>query len=273
MSSKKTMAIIFALMICILVPAGCAKGESSTSTTATSNSTTMKSEETSTENATTTSKTGIYVGEIIPFGSYEQDNNPANGKEIIDWRVLEVDNDKALLLSEKILDAKPYSEVPGEATWETCTLRSWLNNDFYNTAFSATEKSSILTSTVVNENHPYYGTQGGNNTNDKLFLLSFSEIINQAYGFNSELNYKDTARQALGTQFSINNGLFTANESGDLGNNTWWLRSPGSDNSKAGLVDGTGYVFDGDSATCIIQETTSGVRPAFWINLNSITVT
>lgn len=76
----------------------------------------------------------------MSFGKYEQDNNTSNGKEKIEWLVLEVKDGKALVISKYALDCKPYNTSSTNVTWETCSLRNWLNNDFINSAFSATEK-------------------------------------------------------------------------------------------------------------------------------------
>ena len=85
-------------------------------------------------------------GAGITFGHYEQDNDLANGAEPIEWVVLEVSGNKALLISHYGLDAKPYNTDYIDTTWETCSLRAWLNSDFLNTAFTAEEQTAILTS-------------------------------------------------------------------------------------------------------------------------------
>ena len=118
--------------------------------------------------------------------------------EPLQWRVLSNTNGELFVMADKILASRAYNQVYTGVTWETCTMRSWLNDDFYNTAFNSTERAKIKTSTVVNAINPWYGTAGGNNTNDKLFLLSYSEVMNPAYGFSSDYNNYDTARRAQG---------------------------------------------------------------------------
>jgi len=199
---KKVLAILIAILMFSSVLTGCAKEDSSKTTTPVSIITTTKLE-TTTESETThikgetpaESKSNPEVGKIIQFGSYEQDNDLSNGKEKIDWRVLAVENGKALLLSEKILDTKPYNDKIEDVTWETCTLRKWLNNDFYSTAFSSSEQLRIVTNIVVNSDTPDNGNLGGNDTSDKLFLLSYAEVINSAFGFSSSTDV-DSAREA-----------------------------------------------------------------------------
>ncbi len=174
------------------------------------------------------------------------------------------------VMAEKILDSKAYNQVQTNVTWETCTMRSWLNNDFYNTAFSSTEKLQINTSTVVNANNPWRGTNGGNNTSDKLFFLSYADTINTSYGFSSSYSSSDTARRAQGTDFSKSGGLYVTTSSSYLGNSNWWLRSPGDLPSNAGLVYYDGYVHYN---YYYVNFPYVGVRPAFKLHLPSVIFT
>ena len=98
------------------------------------------------------------VGHYVSFGKYEQDNNTSNGKEKIEWLVLEVKDGKALVISKYALDCKPYNTSSTNVTWETCSLRNWLNNDFINSAFSATEKTMIPSVKVSADKNPDYST-------------------------------------------------------------------------------------------------------------------
>lgn len=122
---------------------------------------------------------GYYV-----FGWYEQDNDESNGPEPIEWVILDENENGILLLSRYVLDDANYNDTKEEVTWETCSLREWLNNDFYNTAFDDEMKSHINTVTLDNEDNQHYGSQGGNETSDKIFCLSVSEIL-EYYDFNS----------------------------------------------------------------------------------------
>ena len=114
--------------------------------------------------------------DTVTFGSYPQSDASGNYKEPIEWIVLEKQGDKAFLLSKYILDCKRYNETNHNITWENCTLRYWLNNAFLNIAFNSNEQSQIVITNVINSNNSHYGTSGGNNTNDKLFCLSFDEV-------------------------------------------------------------------------------------------------
>ena len=86
----------------------------------------------------------ISVDDIVTFGNYEQDNDLSNGPEAIEWIVLDVQDGKALLLSKYGLDVKLYNTGWTDITWETCTLRTWLNSDFKDTAFDRTEQRALL---------------------------------------------------------------------------------------------------------------------------------
>ena len=117
------------------------------------------------------------VGNIVRFGHYEQDNNLDNGSEEIEWIVLDAQKGRSLLISKYGLEAKPYNTTLARVTWETCTLRNWLNSDFMKATFEAKEQSAILKMTVDNsksQGYSGYNTDGGKNTQDQIFLLSYS---------------------------------------------------------------------------------------------------
>jgi hypothetical protein len=120
----------------------------------------------------------IEVGSSIQFGAYEQDNDLTNGKEPIEWQVLEVRENKALLISKYGLDYQQYNTEYTNITWEDSTLRKWLNRDFLKDAFSITEQDCILITTVTADKNPEYDTDPGNATEDKIFILSVEEAYN-----------------------------------------------------------------------------------------------
>lgn len=202
------------------------------------------------------------VGDYITFGKYEQDNNTANGLEAIEWLVLDKQDGKALVVSKYALDCKPYNVEIEEVTWETCTLRSWLNDEFINTAFTIDEQSQISTTTVVTADNLDCGTDGGDNTTDKVFLLSIEEA--EKY-FSSR-----DARMCAPTDYAIAQGAVTSeNEStGGRATGWWWLRSPGNNQLNA-----AGVIFSGKVAIHLMgnhaYEDGNIVRPALWINLES----
>ena len=192
------------------------------------------------------------AGETVYLGSFEQDNNPENGKERIEWIVLDNDGEKALLISRYGLEVKAYNETYGKITWENCTLRAWLNEEFYNDAFTEEEQERILTTRVKAEDNMVTGTEAGNNTKDRIFLLSISEA-GTYFGSNK-------ARQCFCTEYVKGQDIYLSEY-----NNAcwWWLRSPGQNTSNAACVcdDGT-VTADGDN----VDLYDTAVRPVLWVN-------
>ena len=193
------------------------------------------------------------VGDYVFFGAYEQDNNTSNGQEYIEWLVLEVKGGKALVISKYALDCQPYNTSYTNVTWETCTLRKWLNNDFINAAFSADERTMIPTVTVSADKNPDYSTNPGNATQDQVFLLSITEVNKYFSSY--------SARQCKPTDYAVANGAWG---SGNCW--WWWLRSPGRNQIHAASVRPDGVVFENG---IYVLDDGNAVRPALWIDLNS----
>ena len=221
------------------------------------------------------------VGDIVILGSYEQDNNLSNGAEPIEWQVIGTRDGHTLLLSKYALDCKEYNEgYTEDITWENCTLRSWLNNSFYNTAFSAADKKRIAS--AHNENPDTYelyrceygkGAKGGNATDDKVFLLSWTEARDyldaKALYKNVDTNPADYSQKVLckPTAFTKAQGVYTFDYSDNLSSSDtigccgWWLRSPGPYQSLA-----TGGTGDGYIGRYYVNRSIIGVRPAILID-------
>ncbi|MBQ1685489.1 MAG: tetratricopeptide repeat protein, partial [Clostridia bacterium] len=195
----------------------------------------------------------VKVGDTYRFGSYEQDNKTSNGKEEIEWIVLEKDGMSLLLISKYALDCQPYNTSDRSITWETCSLRKWLNGTFLDAAFSSEEQRSIISSTVTADKNPHFNTFVGKNTTDKVFLLSIKEA-NKYFS-------SDEARRCAPTEYAKAQGTLTYDS---IGNCWWWLRSPGCDSHSAAFVfdDGSvsSYGFD-------VNNDVYTVRPAMWIDL------
>ena len=194
------------------------------------------------------------VGNTVTFGQYEQDNNTANGKEPIAWRVLKREGSKALLISVDNLDCQPYNERYTDITWEGSTLRKWLNGTFLNAAFTPEESKNILTSDVKNADNPEYSTDGGNDTRDRVFLLSIGEA--------ESLFKSDADRVAKNTAYAKAQGAYT----NDSGAGWWWLRSPGNSRGRAASVSFDGSVFRYGYG---VHDDNHAVRPALWLDLSS----
>ena len=200
---------------------------------------------------------------IVKFGNYFIDDNKT--KEPIEWRVLEVSNDKALLITKDAIDCKRYNNGLEDITWEECSLRHWLNNEFINQAFSKEEQNKIILTNLSNPNNARFGAWGGNNTQDKIFLLSIDE---------AEKYFKYEDRVCKVTSYAKQQGAWIyemkndeeeyAGEKDYVGNCYWWLRSPGNCQISAAYVgDDGGVLDDGDS----VKNHLNAVRPALFINL------
>lgn len=194
------------------------------------------------------------VGNLVTFGAYEQDNNKGNGLEPIQWRVLAREGSKALLISVYNLDCQPYNTAYTSVTWETCTLRGWLNGTFLNAAFTQAQRDAIVTSALRNDKNSTFNTSGGNATQDKVFLLSEAEA--------EQLFTGDADRIAKNTAYAEAQGAYS-----DSGAGWWWLRSPGNFTSYAAIVYDDGSL---DLFGYRVNRDIVAVRPALWIDLSSI---
>lgn len=209
------------------------------------------------------------VGNYVTFGTYPQ-TKAGNDATPIEWLVLARDGNKALLISRYALDAQPYNKDYTSVTWETCTLRKWLNGTFYNKAFSSAEQAAILTTNVDNSKNQCYSgwsTSGGNNTQDKVFLLSYAEA-NKYFGVTYD-NSSNTKSRVAPTAYAIAQGAWTSSssktaDSTDVG--WWWLRSPGSYQDCAALVYSDGSLFSFFS----VNDASGSVRPALWVNIEKV---
>lgn len=203
----------------------------------------------------------------MTFGVYPQ--TAEGGDETpIEWLVLDRDGDKALLISRYGLDAQPYNTSWTDITWEQCTLRTWLNDTFLKKAFTSEEQKGIVLTNVDNGKSQGYGewdTDGGNNTQDKIFLLSYAEA-NKYFG----VTYNDsnnTKARVEPTAYALARGAYTHSSNKTASGQAagyWWLRSPGYYQRLAALVDSGGsldYSSVGIDYYC--------VRPALWVDLES----
>lgn len=180
------------------------------------------------------------------FGEY------ANEK--IKWQVLAKKGDRMLVISKNIIECKKYNTENTGVTWENCTLRKWLNNDFYNKVFSNDEKAMIQTTNVVNKDNLKYDTKAGNNTKDEVFLLSIDEA-NQYFASADK-------RQCQGTSSAKSNGLYVHNNDKSF----WLLRSPGFVQGCVAYVRTSGNV---DMRGNDVDDGNGGIRPAMWISLEN----
>lgn len=203
------------------------------------------------------------IGSYVIFGTYEQDNNLANGNEDIEWLVLAKENNRLLVISRYALDSKPYNTEDVSVTWETCTLRTWLNQDFLNTAFSSAEQVLIPTVTVKAEKKAERGPNPVNDTQDKVFLLNAPEV--ELYF--PDRNMRTCVQTAyLAAQMAVERMIgYGSRSMPRVGHYAgWWLRSPGEHtNNRASGIDTEGYLSECD----VDREYYMAVRPAMWIEL------
>ena len=192
----------------------------------------------------------LQVGGTMEFGGYE-------------WVVLDLQGSKALLLSKDIIECRAYHDKYQSVTWKKSGIRKYLNGEFYN-RFSAGERALIAETRVINIDNQWYGTSGGNDTNDMIFLLSLEEVTryfgdigkltgakHRGYWLSDEYNEKRIAYRSISCKLR---SLY------------WWLRSPGNYSILAASVWNDGYVdVTGDS----VDDNNGGVRPALWLNLES----
>lgn len=190
--------------------------------------------------------TSTNVGDIIKFGQYEQDNNTSNGKEDIEWIVLAKENNRILVISKYALDSQPYNTSAGYFSWDSCTLRAWLNDTFLNNAFTSAEKNKIPAVTIIPEDN-------GFKTNDKVFLLSTSEA-NKYFS-------SDNARMCYATSYAKAQGVFIRSDNESV---YWWLRTSGYIQKYATCVYYNGFIFEFGESVSIRGH---AVRPAMWITL------
>ena len=156
------------------------------------------------------------------------------------------------MISKHIIDRQKFNNESENTCWEKCTLRAWLNNDFYSTAFSNQEKSKILTASIQNTKNSQYGTSSGSNTYDKVFLLSADEA-NKYFDSSAKTRCQVTL-------YAKNRGVYC--DAAYFG--YWWLRTTGEKSENATYIFYTGGVSTMGYAA---NGTIFGVRPAMWIEI------
>ena len=197
-----------------------------------------------------TNASAVQLMEIYNIGTYEN--------ETLSWIVIDVKDGKALLLSEKVIDLVPYNTEKTEVTWETCSLRKWLNEDLYYGSFTDAERQMIVKTTVDNKDLPDEGCNYGSDTEDYLYVLSYREMLNTAADCDEYIKpaYTDIAMEH-------HNNVRVS----------YWRRDPGMmSNGTVSLTSMATIAFDGkveyycDDVNCAWD----GVRPAMWVDINML---
>ena len=215
-------------------------------------------------------KGDVVTWNCVYFGSYYISGEKK--KEPIKWRVLSLSGSDAFLLADKSVDCKMYNNADADVTWQTCSLRGWLNGSFYNAAFGSKEKSAIKTVNVKSVTYDGYV-----NTKDKIYLLSCEEAENAAFGFTD----KDDTRISKNTEYTTSLGAYTyeyddrivwsVSSEGEKynGSGYWWLRDSNCDGRYYNYAS---YVWkDGnvDERGNRVNDSTNAVRPCIHIDLSS----
>ena len=233
-------------------------------------------------------------GDSVYFGIYEQDNDITNGNELIEWIVLDVSANEAVLLSKNILEVLPYSYdgniIDGQA-WELSYIRDYLNHDFYDKAFSESEKEMLYATVVKTLPNPL--EQPGSfkeekETEDKVYLLAFEELEEyglakndfkgtdsieerfEIYYWQEDLDYnKDRAdRCCTATDYVVGKKNKTSEKVSDFGVNNsfdWYLRTKGLSPQLISAVNDTGKI-NINGVDCLEE---LGVRPVIRVSLKN----
>ena len=200
---------------------------------------------------------GIEVGQTLEFGRYYSTiKDGIAEKDNIKWKVLDIVDDSALLMSCEILKNMQYHEFWNAITWETCSLRKWLNNDFYDLAFDDSEKEYIKIVDIQNTGNEFSGIVQDFVTKDRVFLLS----IDEAEKYFDQFNLMMT----VGTEYAKDEGLWISKYASSVGYSVWWLRSPGKTQSYASLIHAGGSIgTNGDG----VATRGNGIRPCIWVKV------
>jgi len=183
------------------------------------------------------------IGSIIQFGEY-------------DWRVLDVDGNYALVITENVISYRPYHPARADImAWEMSGIRGYLNNIFYNT-FSEQDRARIRETYVIDNHNRFWG-RAGDNTYDKIFLLSIEEVV-RYFSDSGQLQYRPSR-----IYDHYNSARIAKNANGTA--SVWWLRSTGSFGAYTTVVNSDGIIdLIGRYVRLGIG---GGVRPALWLNL------
>jgi len=198
----------------------------------------------------------IKIGSIISFGGYN-------------WRILDIKDNKVLIITEYIIEMRPYHDFYRAITWADCSLRKYLNGEFYD-KFSKIEQSKIIKVINKNPDNHWYGTKGGKDTKDSIFILNLEEVICRYFGDSSSKLLNPGKKQRYWFERKDeNNSKRSAKFEGDKWNSWWWIRTPGRVSVKAVYIHGDGNI--GIQGNNILKgniadgKCVGGVRPALWL--------
>ena len=193
----------------------------------------------------------VQIHGIIEFGKYR-------------WRVLDIQENAALIMMEGVLEIRSYHKVRANITWSDCDLRNYLNGEFYN-SFELVEKEWIINKTNKNANNPLFNTAGGLDTDDYVFLLSLDEVLQSTFfGESSDADQDGKLHERVFSSQHDNKRKARLKGSPLARIHDWWLRTPGEGSSNSMFVSQVGSIYVHGRSV----ELTSGVRPALWLKLD-----
>lgn len=201
-------------------------------------------------------------GDAVTFGDYR-------------WRVLDIKKNKMLILTDQIIEQRDYHTKKENVTWEQSEIRSYLNNGFFD-RFSSSDKDRIVITHNINADNPWYGSVGGNDTMDRVFLLSLDETVRDYFGDSGRLLDNPKKNQRYWFDRKDDNNARRAALFFDS-HWWWWTRSPGKHNRVAVYIHGDGNIGiqgNGISKTSfnsihhMTNSNEGGVRPAMWVKMD-----
>ncbi len=201
------------------------------------------------------------IGELVAVGTYEQDNNEENGKEALEWRVLAKDEEKVLLVTDKVIDCIQFNDtISLGLIWEDSSIRKWLDEQFIETAFTEDEVARILETSNENDSVPDYGIPAKEKTTDRVFLLSIRETT-EYMGSEEYSSIADENCVAFPTEYAVAKDIEVRNGGAVM----WWLRESTAE-QKAAACDDLGKRFHRGRD---MNYTRTGVRPAMWVKIEN----
>jgi len=187
------------------------------------------------------------IGEKIEFGRHS-------------WIVLDLKDESALIITEHVIDRRPFSLSNNDSTWENSCIRYWLNNDFYN-IFDYSDRNRIMPSEIVNDDNEIFGSNAGPDTVDKIFLLSAEEAL-QYFGGGERGDIFDSSGNVIGIWDEMSYTRIAYDVDGEV--RPWRLRSPGQHNNYNANISISGSInLEGGYS----DSPWGGIRPALWISL------
>ncbi len=199
------------------------------------------------------------IGDDFLFGKYT-------------WQILDIKEDAMLLITKEIIEQRDYHTKKEAVTWENSEIRNFLNTEFLE-RFSESEAERIIPVLHKNPGNPWYGSEGGSDTRDKVFLLSLDECVRSYFGDSSRLldNPKPNQRYWFDRKDENNSKRMAPFMGGGW---WWWTRTPGKNNKVAVYIHGDGNIGIQGNGICKTsfntlhsrtQSNEGGLRPALWI--------